>query len=97
MKNSLLFRLRLVLIKPNIPSVLNPLDLSSAFLHVCAERNFVEIAEAIIQFDVDKNSKLVFEVTDIDEEGEGAMTCLHVACEWNSQDLVELFYQYGGE
>jgi hypothetical protein len=25
------------------------------------------------------------------------MTCLHVACEWNSIELVEYFFELGGE
>ena len=25
------------------------------------------------------------------------MSCLHVACEWNSIELVEFYYQLGGE
>ena len=69
----------------------------STVLHVCAERNFLEVAQAIVSQDADKNSALVFEATEVDSEGEGKMTCLHVACEWNSIELVEYFFELGGE
>ena len=54
----------------------------------------MEIATLILEND--KNGPLVYETTEI-EDGEGRMTCLHVACEWNSIDLVELYFSYGGE
>ena len=40
---------------------------------------------------------MVFEQTGVDEDGKGGDTPLHVACEWNSMDLVELFFKIGGE
>ena len=58
---------------------------NSTVLHICAERNFYEVAKYILEYDKEKNGKLVFEQTDAEEdEDESAFTCLHVACEWNS-------------
>ena len=70
---------------------------NSTVLHVCAERNFLDIAKAIISQDPQKNEPLVFEQTEIDEEGEGNMTAMHVACEWNSTEIVEYYFEIGGE
>ena len=86
---------KLLLEKGGDPWIKGPKN--STVLHVCAERNFLEIAKAIVDQDRDKYSDLVFESTELDEEGEGQMTCLHVACEWNSVELVEFFFEIGGE
>ena len=72
----------------------------STVLHICAERNFESIAKCIIEFDKDKNEALVFERTELDDEDVetgGGMTAMHVACEWNSIELVEYFFEIGGE
>ena len=58
----------------------------STTLHICAERNFVELCSIILK----KFPRLAFLV---DEDGN---TPLHVACEWNSIDIVELLYEFGG-
>lgn len=69
----------------------------STVLHICAERNFTEIAKMIVNNDFEKNKKLVFCQTAIyHDEEKGGETPLHVACEWNSTDLVELFWEWGG-
>jgi ankyrin repeat protein len=71
---------------------------NSTVLHIAAERNFVEIAKYILEFDNYRYKDLLFEVTDIDEEvEEGGFTCMHIACEWNSFDLIILFWELGGE
>ena len=51
----------------------------------------------IIEQNPKKNADLAYEQTDVDEDQEGGMTALHVACEWNSMDLVEYFFEIGGE
>jgi len=70
---------------------------NSTVLHICGERNFVEIAKFILEFNPEQNKKLVLEKTDDDDDEEGGQTCLHISCEWDSLELVELFWQYGGE
>ena len=50
--------------------------------------------------DKEKYGKLVFQQTvfDSDDEDEDAgNTPLHVACKWNQMDLVEFFYEIGGD
>ena len=70
----------------------------SNVLHICAERNFVEIAKMIVENDREKNKELVFgQTTIIEDEDETGMTPLHVACEWNSMELVEYYFELGGE
>ena len=69
---------------------------NSNVLHICAERNFTEIAKMIVEKNREKYQRMVFQQTTI-EDGEGGMTPLHVACEWNSMDLVEYFFELGGE
>jgi ankyrin repeat protein len=73
-------------------------DKQSTPLHVCAERNFFEIAKMIIYHDYEKNKDLVYEQTEKDEfDDETEMTALHVATEWNSMEIVELLWDVGGE
>lgn len=55
-------------------------------LHICAERSFPEICKEILI----RHPKLAMEA---DEEGN---TPMHVACEWNSIEVVELLYDMGG-
>jgi ankyrin repeat protein len=58
----------------------------STVLHICAERSFPGICKEILM----KHPKLALEA---DEEGN---TPLHVACEWNSIEVVELIFEMGG-
>ena len=70
----------------------------SNVLHVCAERNFHEIARDIININPEINSELVYQQTTIEEdEEETGMTPLHVAIEWNSMELVEYYFEIGGQ
>lgn len=70
----------------------------STVLHICAERNFSDIAKIIMEHDAEKGKKLLFCKTTYDsEEEEGGNTPLHIACEWNSTELVELYFNHGGE
>jgi ankyrin repeat protein len=71
---------------------------NSNVLHICAERNFTEIAKMIVEDNKEKNKELVYGQTTIEEdEDETGMTPLHVACEWNSMELVEYYFSLGGE
>ena len=66
-------------------------------MHVCAERDFVDIAKMIIAQDP-INKELVFMQTDIEEDDdESGMSPMHVAAEWNSTEIVELLWEIGGE
>jgi ankyrin repeat protein len=71
----------------------------STLLHVCAERNFHEAAKLVLDFNPEKNSPLIFEQTDLQEidQHTGGDTALHVACEWNSTEMIELLCEKGGE
>lgn len=66
-------------------------------MHVCAEREFSQIAKMILAQDP-KNKELVFIQTDVEEDDdETGMSPMHVAAEWNSTEMVELLWEVGGE
>jgi ankyrin repeat protein len=70
---------------------------NSTVLHICAERDFTDIAKFFISFDNGKNKDLVYEITDVEEdEDESGTTAMHVACEWHSIEILELLWETGG-
>merc|ERR1711924_150384 len=71
---------------------------NSSVLHICAERNFHQIAKVIMESNLEKYQDLVFEQTLVDPDTQdGGETALHVACEWSSMEMVELLWQWGDQ
>ena len=78
---------------------------NSSVLHICAERDFIKIAKAIVETDREKYKCLLFYQTSAGDSEDGdesddehvGNTPLHTACEWNSMQLVEYFFELGGE
>jgi ankyrin repeat protein len=79
------------------PMVLGPQN--SSVMHICAERQFNDLAKDIIERDRAEYAQLLFiQVKPRDEDDESAgNTPMHTACEWNSIDLVDYFFEVGGK